>query len=631
MARELPLVSVVVPAYNAAATIGVCVESLLHQTYPKERYEIIIVDNNSKDDTAGVLAGYPVRTLSERRRQSSYAARNCGIQASRGELIAFTDSDCIAEPTWLERLVEGSEEASIGAFAGRVLAHQPVTVLEQFAERRRQVSQDASMACRFLPYAITANVAYRRELLAALGGFEEALISGGDAALSWRLQLEQGNTIRFNREAVVHHKHRSTFRSFWRQHRLYGYGTSMLYARFSGYRKSLAYETWYGARRVARFFFRGLSRLIRYPFKRKEPAVYFAEHFLEVLCTISRWTGLVKGWGAPSGGGVPLRVSPSTAVTVSVIIPAYNREQLIGPTLESVLAQTYTDYEVLVVDDGSTDGTRAVAESYVQKFRGRLRCISQPNQGLSAARNTGCRAAAGRLLAFLDSDDLWKPEKLALQVPAIDADPSIGLVSSMAEVVDAQNTRVLRIKPEQRPGTTLRELIDRGTAPPSTFLARREAMEQVGGFDAAITKGLEDLDLGFRLAAAGWKLVCLEQPLIRYRMHETNISSEPVGTYRGYAQAYGKLLAHRQVDIPRAQVRRLAAKYRYLYGTALLRQGSFAAALGELWRAVRIWPLVGLSFRRPDGPWWQSGMLVMKPYAALCGLGVSCLMNGRKS
>ena len=293
MGRELPFVSVVVPAYNASAMIGSCVESLLRQTYPKDRHEIIVVDNNSNDRTAEVLAGYPVRTLSERRRQSSYAARNCGIRASRGELVAFTDSDCIAELTWLERLVEGWEDASAGAFAGRVLAYQPTTVLEQFAERRRQVSQDASMACRFLPYAITANVAYRRQLLEALGGFDEALISGGDAALSWRLQLEQGKTIRFNREAVVHHKHRSTFRSFWRQHRLYGYGTAMLYARFPGYRKSLAYETWYGARRVARFLLRGLSRVIRYPIKRKEPAVYFAEHFLEVLCTISRWLGLV--------------------------------------------------------------------------------------------------------------------------------------------------------------------------------------------------------------------------------------------------------------------------------------------------------------------------------------------------
>ncbi len=318
-------------------------------------------------------------------------------------------------------------------------------------------------------------------------------------------------------------------------------------------------------------------------------------------------------------------------LSVSVIIPAYNRERLLGQTLESVLAQTYTDYEVIVVDDGSTDGTRRVAESYVPRFAGRLRCGSQPNQGLSAARNTGCREAKGRLLAFLDSDDLWKPEKLAVQVPVLDADASIGMVSSMAEVVDVQNARVLRIKPEQRPGTTLRELIERGTAPPSTFVARREAMEQVGYFDATITKGLEDLDLGFRLAAAGWKLVCLEHPLIRYRLHDANLSSEPVGTYRGYAQAYEKLLTLRQGEIPRAQVRRLAAKYHYLFGTALLRQGGVAAALGELARAVRLSPLVGLSFSRPDGPWWQRWALVMKPYAALCSVGVSCLVNGRRS
>ena len=289
----VPFVSVVVPAYNAAATIEACLQSLLAQDYPRERYEVVVVDNNSSDETAAIVARYPVQLLQERSRQSSYAARNRGIEAARGELVAFTDADCVAEPNWLTCLVEGHTDATVGAFAGRVLALRPETILEQFAQRRRQVSQDASMACSFLPYAITANVAYRRDILRALGGFDEQLISGGDADLSWRLQQVCGRAIRFNRDAIVHHKHRSTLKSFWRQHRLYGYGTAMLYQRYAGYRKSLGYETWYGLKRVSSFLPRGLSRLARWPLRRHERGVYFAEHFLEILCTTSRFLGIL--------------------------------------------------------------------------------------------------------------------------------------------------------------------------------------------------------------------------------------------------------------------------------------------------------------------------------------------------
>jgi len=289
-----PFVSVVVPAYNAAKTIAACLESLTAQDYPGDRREIIVVDNNSSDATAAIAARYPVRLIHERGRQSSYAARNRGLEAARGELVAFTDADCVAQPDWLSRLVDGYEDETVGAFAGRVAAWEPQTVLEQFAERRRQVSNDASMACSFLPYAMTANVAYRRQLLEALGGFDALLISGGDADLSWRLQLNGGKSIRFNRAAVVHHKHRSSLRSFWRQHWMYGYGTAMLYERYPGYRKSLGVETTYWAKRVSRFLIRGLSRIVRWPVRRGEGRVYFAEHFLEIICTTARYLGLVQ-------------------------------------------------------------------------------------------------------------------------------------------------------------------------------------------------------------------------------------------------------------------------------------------------------------------------------------------------
>ena len=294
MSQALPFVSVVTPVYNAAATIEACLQSLLALDYPRDRREIIVVDNGSSDETAAIVQRYPVQLLHELTRPSSYAARNRGIRASRGELIAFTDADCIAERGWLTHLVEGYADESVGAFAGSVLAHHPTTLLERFAEQHRVVSQEISMVCTFLPYAVTANAAYRREVLQVLGGFDDQFISGGDSDLSWRLQRVCGKRIRFNRSAIVYHRHRTTLRGLCQQYWKYGYGTVMLYERFPDYRKSWGVEVWFTLKRVSWFLARGMSRLARDPFRRGEGSLYFTEHFLDALCTLSRLLGMLQ-------------------------------------------------------------------------------------------------------------------------------------------------------------------------------------------------------------------------------------------------------------------------------------------------------------------------------------------------
>ena len=314
---------------------------------------------------------------------------------------------------------------------------------------------------------------------------------------------------------------------------------------------------------------------------------------------------------------------------VSVIIAAYNRAHLVGLTIESVLAQTYQDFEVAVVDDGSTDNTREVVARYEVLAGGKLRYIYQPNGGLSAARNTGCRMARGRYLAFLDADDLWKPGKLAKQVPVLEANPHVGLVSAMAEVINADGTQVLGIKPARPAGATLREMVTEGTQPPSSFLVRRNASESIGHFDPAITRGVEDVDYCFRLARR-WKFICLPDVLIQYRCHDTNLSSEPVGTYRGYVQTYRKLLADPSPEVPVGAARRLLAKYHYLLGCAYARQRAFRDALRELCASVRAYPFVGLLFVEGPHAWWRSGVGVVKPYLAVCGTGLAALVCGRK-
>nr|WP_305908378.1 glycosyltransferase family A protein [Methylomarinum sp. Ch1-1]MDP4521204.1 glycosyltransferase family A protein [Methylomarinum sp. Ch1-1] len=122
---------------------------------------------------------------------------------------------------------------------------------------------------------------------------------------------------------------------------------------------------------------------------------------------------------------------PHSQSLISIIIPAYNAETYIKKALDSVLTQSYRHFEVLVINDGSTDNTETIARSYDDT---RIRLISQPNGGLSNARNTGIRSAKGDYLAFLDADDYWMPEKLALQLELLNHHPEIGFCSTRTRV-----------------------------------------------------------------------------------------------------------------------------------------------------------------------------------------------------
>src|SRR5579862_5259447 len=125
---------------------------------------------------------------------------------------------------------------------------------------------------------------------------------------------------------------------------------------------------------------------------------------------------------------------------VSVIIPAYNAARYLPSSIESVMAQTYQDWEIVVVDDGSTDNTKTVLSSYQEQLQDKIHCIHQSNRGLPAARNTAIRASRGEIMALLDADDVWLPARLSRSVRELDRDPEIGLVHSRVARIDDQGS-----------------------------------------------------------------------------------------------------------------------------------------------------------------------------------------------
>lgn len=208
---------------------------------------------------------------------------------------------------------------------------------------------------------------------------------------------------------------------------------------------------------------------------------------------------------------------------VSIIIPTYNRCELLRSTIDSVLTQTLTDYELIVVDDGSTDDTRTLVEHYCQQHPGRVRYIFQQNAGESVARQHGVDISQGILLAFLDSDDLWLPTKLEKQVSFLEQHPDAAFVYCWASVIDRAGHPVqwpVLGSLNDQAGFSLQKLVLGNfiVGPGSTLLLRRAAYNACGGFNPRI-RFAEDWDLCLRLGV-DHRFGCVCEPLVQVRLYE---------------------------------------------------------------------------------------------------------------
>jgi glycosyltransferase involved in cell wall biosynthesis len=217
----------------------------------------------------------------------------------------------------------------------------------------------------------------------------------------------------------------------------------------------------------------------------------------------------------------------NAAPDVSVIIPAYNTSAYIAGTIKSVLAQTYTSYEVIVVNDGSPD-TPAM-ERALAPFRDRIVYLVQENRGISMARNTALSVARGRYVALLDSDDTWEPDYLAVQVAALDADPTLAVLYPNARFAGDHphaGRTYMDTCPSKGPVTFQAVLTQRCHVFISALI-RRTAIERVGGFDPEL-RSVEDFDLWLRLLAAGERISYHDRVLVRFLKRRGSLSSDPV-------------------------------------------------------------------------------------------------------
>lgn len=285
---------------------------------------------------------------------------------------------------------------------------------------------------------------------------------------------------------------------------------------------------------------------------------------------------------------------------ISVITPAYNAERFVGRAIESVLAQTFRDFEMIVVDDGSDDATARIVESYGEP----VRCIRKANGGASAARNTAIEQAAGEYIAFFDADDLWEPTKLEKQVALLDARPEIGLCFAAVERIDEAGAPLGRIDaldfPDFCEALLLYSCVVSGSC--SSAMVRRTLTERFGGFDTRYTN-YEDWEYWLRLSRHT-EFAPVPEYLVKYRLVEGSASFNPAAAERDVNRILEDFFASPTLPekYKKLRARSFSNNWMILSGE-YLHAGRRRDSLRCLLKALRIYPRninrpLGLPLRR---------------------------------
>ena len=272
---------------------------------------------------------------------------------------------------------------------------------------------------------------------------------------------------------------------------------------------------------------------------------------------------------------------------VSVVIPTYNRADFICDAIESVLAQTYKDYEVIVVDDGSTDNTREV----LKKYGDRIKYIYQENKRQGAARNTGIKNSTGEYIAFLDSDDTWLPHKLEKDVACIESDSKIGLVYSNVVKVYSSTGKPLYEKTDtvKPTGDVLEQVVLRCfISPGSNPLVRKECFMKVGLFNES-RDVVEDYEMVVRIASE-YHFGHVNEITTKYRVHKNNDSSNADFIRKAYINGVD-VVFHNERLLPRIlHLKNRAYSNAYIYVATRYFSVDIKEARANLLRAIKLYP-----------------------------------------
>ncbi|GBO90148.1 glycosyltransferase [Marinobacter salsuginis] len=274
---------------------------------------------------------------------------------------------------------------------------------------------------------------------------------------------------------------------------------------------------------------------------------------------------------------------------VSVIVPVYNRAHLLTETVESILAQTYRNIEIILVNDGSTDNSLEVIKALQQENHDVIRIVDQDNQGQTIARNNGVEQSCGRYVAFLDSDDLWVPDKLEQQIPLFDE--NVGLVYGGVELIDecGETIGFDACDPDVQ-GEIYPQLLVKNRMTGGSVVVLREALDRVGLFDPEFSAA-ENWDLWLRICKV-YQARLVNKPVVKYRRHENNMSKDMMLMLNAKRKIMVKHCDKNSPDKLIARYSRLAeADLLYKLGVYYFSREKFGEAIRNFLQVIMISPL----------------------------------------
>ncbi len=461
-------VSAIVSTYNSEKFIRGCLEDLVNQTlYQKGALEIIVIDSNSEQNEGDIAREFQAKYLNIiycriPERETIYAAWNRGIQMSRGRYITNANADDRHRPDALEIMAN-------------YLDSQPETALVYGDQLITNVVNDTWVATQSKTRWNWPEFSY--------GELEKRCITGSQPM--WRKSL--------------HEKH--------------GYFRAELTAAGD-------YEFWLRIGKTENMC--RIPEIIGLYYHNEQGLEYGSGRSQQETLKIWDEYGIIRRGIKPTTT-VPVAISPSQLnampyrtsepALVSIIIPCYNHANLLREAVESVVNQTYQNWECIIVNDGSTDDTSNFANYLIQLYPQKaLRLIDKPNTGPADSRNVGVQQSSGKLILFLDADDKIHPKFLEECVEVLSAKPNVGFVYTDVQHFGANCDLVNH--GDFEPNKFLRD-----NQAPATSLFRKEIYEQVGGLKKVMKLGCEDWEFWISAYEKGWLGYRLPQPYLYYRQH----------------------------------------------------------------------------------------------------------------
>lgn len=601
-----PDISVVVPVFNAALHLVATLRTVQQQTLAT--WELIAVDDGSTDASADIVAeqarSEPRIRLLRQANAGVSIARNRGVAVARAPLIAFLDADDLWHPDkLLIHLERHRADPGLGVSFARVEFLTPDShPTGLVASHPRQPLLPADLLYEN-PTTTTSNWVLRREVFEAVGGFVEGMSYSED--LEWLLRVACDGRWRIEAIDRVLTFYRTSagglssslekMEQGWL--RLIGearrYAPELVEAHFNA---AQAVHLRYLARRslrlrgdpaqgvdfLVRAFGSDTPRLLQEPRRTGLTALAVLGRLLlhrarGLLPSAFPSTALLDA--APQTRPDAVSRSDFPVPLVSVVMPLYNSAATVRASLESVLAQTYRNLEILVVDDGSTDDGVALCRSYDDP---RLRIVQQRNRGLAGARNTGIRHSSGSIVAFLDSDDLWLPEKIERHVEHLRSHPEVGVSYSCSAFIDQagqplgiyQTPALHNITPEL---ILCRNPISNG----SCVVLRREVLDGIRfeanlygtpesyWFDDSFRQS-EDIECWIRIALqTRWQIEGIGEALTLYRVTSGGLSANIEKQFASWQRVLDKTATYAPEVIARHGRRARGYQLRYLARRAI--------------------------------------------------------------